>query len=203
VNTGRANSGVLAVVLGVALTAASGGIAAVDASSQPTASFTAQASSSSHRSASALLKPDPTLHPSAIDPAATKARLCAPGFTTKSVRPPTSYTGPLKHLELGGGGRIVAPSGTNYTVVGEQLPGQVGDYELDHLISLELGGNPERPANLWMEPYERKGSRLAPLGLGAESKDVVENRLHREVCAGTISLAAAQQAIANNWMTAP
>jgi hypothetical protein len=202
VNTRRANNGVLAVLLGAALTAASGGIAAVDASNQPTASSPAQASSAPHRSASALFKPDPMLHPGAVDPQATKASLCAAGFTTKSVRPSTSYTGPLKHLELGGGGRIIAPSGTNYAVVGEQLPGQVGDYELDHLVSLELGGNPESPANLWMEPWERKGARLAPLGLGAESKDVVENRLHREVCAGTISLAAAQHQIANDWMSA-
>jgi len=28
------------------------------------------------------------------------------------------------------------------------------DYEEDHLIPLELGGNPTDPKNLWPEPFE-------------------------------------------------
>jgi hypothetical protein len=80
--------------------------------------------------------------------------LCSSGFTTKSVRPPTSYTNKLKNLEI-------------------------GDYELDHLISLEIGGNPVDPKNLWLQPWERRGARFLPAGEGAESKDVIENRLHR------------------------
>ncbi len=127
----------------------------------------------------------------------------APRYSTKTVRPSTSYTNRLKQLELGAGGTIKGPSGRSYTVMGEHLPGTIADYELDHLISLQLGGNPEDPANLWMEPRERKGTHLASPGVGAESKDVVEGRLHREVCkTGQLVLPQAQQEIATNWMTA-
>jgi hypothetical protein len=44
-------------------------------------------------------------------------------------------------------------------------------YEIDHLISLELGGSNSQK-NLWPEPYP-----------GAYSKDSLENALHRAVCA--------------------
>jgi len=146
--------------------------------------------------------PDHSLHPGEVNPAATAAQLCATGFSTRTVRPPVAYTDHIKVLELGSGGTVTGPSGTTYTVVGEHLMGVVSDYELDHLISLEIGGNPEDPRNLWMEPWERKGAHPAPAGQGAESKDVVENRLHREVCAGTITLSEAQTEVASNWETA-
>jgi hypothetical protein len=57
-------------------------------------------------------------------------------------------------------------------------------------VPLELGGS-NATSNLWLEP----GSIPNP-------KDKVENRLHDQVCAGEISLAAAQQAIATDWTTA-
>jgi hypothetical protein len=55
------------------------------------------------------------------------------------------------------------------------------DYVENHIIPLELGGAPSDPRNL---APELKGPSYA--------QDKVENRLHREVCAGQISLAAAQ-----------
>jgi hypothetical protein len=64
-------------------------------------------------------------------------------------------------------------------------------YELDHLVSLELGGAPADEANLWPE------QRGAPAG--AEAKDAVENWLHQEVCAGRLPLGEAQRRIATNW----
>jgi hypothetical protein len=146
--------------------------------------------------------PNPALHPGAVG-SLTRSDLCAAGFSTRPIRPPVSYTSRLKDLEFGTGGQITGPRGATYTVVGEHLPGTVADYELDHLISLEIGGNPEDPKNLWMEPWERRGpDHLAPAGRGAESKDLVENRLHREVCAGTLALADAQREIATDWTTA-
>lgn len=63
--------------------------------------------------------------------------------------------------------------------------------EVDHLISLELGGSND-PKNLWPELY-------APTP-GAHQKDVVENWLHAEVCAGRKSLTEAQHEIASNWI---
>ena len=65
--------------------------------------------------------------------------------------------------------------------------------EVDHLISLELGGSNEK-ANLWPQPYE-------PIP-GAHNKDVLENYLHHEVCAGRMTLAAAQEAIKTDWLAA-
>jgi hypothetical protein len=52
----------------------------------------------------------------------------------------------------------------------------------DHLISLELGGNPTDPRNLWPEPYPR-----------AADVDKIENELNSEVCSGQLTLAEAQQ----------
>lgn len=69
-----------------------------------------------------------------------------------------------------------------------------GEYEVDHLISLELGGS-NSIRNLWPESY-----RTQPWN--ARVKDAVENRLHADVCAGRISLHDAQQAIAHDWIAA-
>jgi hypothetical protein len=68
------------------------------------------------------------------------------------------------------------------------------DYEEDHLIPLELGGDGYSPANLWPEP--RYGTHTA------SEKDAVENYLHGMVCSGGVTLAEAQTAIARNWETA-
>lgn len=69
-----------------------------------------------------------------------------------------------------------------------------GDYEVDHLISLELGGA-DALANLWPQSY-----RSQPWN--AHVKDRLENYLHAEVCAGRMPLAEAQHAIANDWISA-
>jgi hypothetical protein len=68
------------------------------------------------------------------------------------------------------------------------------DFEEDHLISLELGGSPTDPKNLWPEPYASS--------TGARTKDRLENALHALVCSGAIALKTAQKAIATNWYTA-
>ncbi len=63
-----------------------------------------------------------------------------------------------------------------------------GDYEKDHLIALELGGDPRNPKNLWPE------ARIS-IGGGAEHEDSLEVRLHTRVCSGAMTLAQAQQCI--------
>ncbi len=60
--------------------------------------------------------------------------------------------------------------------------GSLSDYQEDHLISLELGGNPTDPRNLWPEPYPRAGE-----------VDRIENDLNAQVCSGALTLAQAQQ----------
>jgi hypothetical protein len=125
--------------------------------------------------------PDPVCTPGVADPRVTQANIattiCAPGYTA-TVRPPTSYTTPLERQLIARYGLALTPQQT----------------ELDHLIPLELGGDPRDVRNLFPEPYEPRP--------GAHEKDVVENRLHADVCAGRISLAEAQRRIATDWTTA-
>jgi hypothetical protein len=66
-------------------------------------------------------------------------------------------------------------------------------HEVDHLISLELGGS-NSIRNLWPEPYAGRW--------GAGTKDQLENRLHDLVCSGALTLARAQHIEASNWVAA-
>jgi hypothetical protein len=68
------------------------------------------------------------------------------------------------------------------------------DYEIDFLIAPGLGGT-EDIHNLWPEPY------TSPIW-NAHVKDALEERLHQLVCAGQLDLSAAQNDIANDWITA-
>jgi hypothetical protein len=79
-----------------------------------------------------------------------------------------------------------------FTSYGYPYPPAPGAFEVDHLIPLALGGD-NTEANLWPEPAE-------PLP-GFHEKDRVEDYLHREVCAGAMDLAAAQRAIATDWLS--
>jgi len=134
-------------------------------------------------SAGAVL-PDPHRTPGATNPAVTQATIhstiCVSGWTS-TIRPPSSYTTALKERQLASG----------YAFHGDM---KTADYEEDHLISLEIGGSPASELNLWPEPYNTVD--------GARTKDTVENKLHALVCAGTITLATAQHAIATNWFAA-
>lgn len=117
--------------------------------------------------------------PGAINVTVTQANIgstiCTSGYTA-TIRPPASYTNKLKKQQL----------------ISGYIPGadarNPGDYEEDHLISLELGGNPTDPKNLWPEKYPT-----------ARQKDQVEDFLHTELCAGMITLAQAQQSIVKDW----
>jgi hypothetical protein len=66
-------------------------------------------------------------------------------------------------------------------------------YEVDHLISLELGGS-NSIRNLWPESYTGDWN--------AHIKDKIENQLHTLVCNGSLDMKTAQQAIATNWIAA-
>jgi hypothetical protein len=62
--------------------------------------------------------------------------------------------------------------------------------EIDHLISLELGGD-NGLKNEWPQPYEPRP--------GAHEKDEVENWLHSQVCNGSMDLGEAQRRISSDW----
>jgi hypothetical protein len=106
--------------------------------------------------------------------------ICRPGYTA-SVRPPVSVTGREKRA-----------SAAAYAYKGSLRTG-----EYDHLISLELGGDPNDSRNLWLEPNDRPGTAST-----YNTKDTLENALHRRVCSGAMPLAAARRAIATDWVAA-
>jgi len=111
----------------------------------------------------------PALTPGSLNPDVTQdtiaATICVRGWTA-TVRPPTDYTNRLKAEQMPLYGETGSPSG----------------YQEDHLISLELGGDPTDPRNLWPEPYPR-----------ASAVDRIENELNGKVCSGELTLAEAQE----------
>lgn len=123
--------------------------------------------------------PDPACTPGAVDPALTRTVICAPGWSTDSVRP---SSGAIARFRTAAAAAYrIDPAGIEY----------------DHLVSLELGGA-SATSNMWPEP---PGPGDAPRGV-PNRKDRVEGTLHRLVCAGTMSLADAQRRIAADWTTA-
>jgi hypothetical protein len=67
-------------------------------------------------------------------------------------------------------------------------------YELDYLITPELGGAPD-PRNLWPQPFTHTQ-------WNAFVKDELELHLHNLVCEGQLELPIAQQDIAHDWIAA-
>jgi hypothetical protein len=110
--------------------------------------------------------------PGAIIESATVNQICTPGYSKTVRNVPVS----LKR-------EVYQEYGIAHHVAGE--------YEVDHLISLELGGSNDI-SNLWPEAAEPQP--------GFHEKDKVENYLHKEVCSGRIALQEAQREIATNWL---
>ena len=117
--------------------------------------------------------PDRACSPGAFYSKLTKAVICSPSFRTSSIR----------HV----------PESEKFHVEQEYglAPGHYGQtLEIDHVVPLELGGSND-VANLFPEQANAQP--------GYRVKDKLENRLHRMVCAGAITLRAAQRGIATNW----
>jgi hypothetical protein len=71
---------------------------------------------------------------------------------------------------------------------------RAAEYELDYLITPELGGVPDA-RNLWPQPF-------AGTPWNAYVKDELERLLHRRVCEGALGLAEAQREMAGDWIAA-
>ena len=167
-----AAAGAAALVLG-------GGLAAVSGVAAASASTVSCHAINGHIATKTL--PDRRCTPGATYSVVTQATIgrtiCKKGWTA-TIRPPESYTEPIKVAQI-----------AEYHYADRS----VGHYEEDHLIPLELGGSPRSVKNLWPE-YDA--------GKIPNPKDAVENALNHAVCSHRVSLKAAQVAIAVNWTTA-
>ncbi|TVZ02082.1 hypothetical protein EAS64_31355 [Trebonia kvetii] len=132
--------------------------------------------------------PDPRCTPGATNPRVTQADLastiCKSGYTA-SIRPPASITGREKKASEAAYG----------------FTGKASTTEYDHLISLELGGDPNSALNLWPEPNKARAAGVN------NPKDRVEDKLKSLICNAVhkkayLPLAKAQYLIATNWTTA-
>jgi len=118
--------------------------------------------------------------PGAINPNVTQANvqttICVKSWT-KTMRPPVSVTNAIKR-------ELLAEAGG----------GNVWEFELDHVIPLDLGG----------APLDRKNLQLQAWGgsCNARQKDALEVKLSRMVCAGEMTLETAQDEISFDWREA-
>ena len=167
--------------------------------------------------------PDSVMTPGAANPEITqeniKDNICNRHWSTKLVRPPSGYTSRLKRKQLREyrdtvhqtRAELINPNTgkvdrTRCVVHSDNM----ACYEEDHLISLEDGGDPKNPRNLWPEPYN---TRVAGTIMGAHQKDVVEGFIHDEICydipgsrrnsyipaATSITLKRGQEILAGDW----
>lgn len=120
--------------------------------------------------------PDPKLTPGAYDPNISQANIqqtiCVSG-STKDTRHVSEKT-KRQVYEM-------------YDLDYEKLHGK---YEVDHFVSLELGGLNDI-SNLWPQRYLPKP--------GAREKDVVETHLKRSICAGKLTLDQGRMIVKQDW----
>lgn len=121
-------------------------------------------------------KEDPTVTQSNI-----AKNICNKTWSTDSVRPAESVTNKIKADTMKTYGFTDAAN----------------HYELDHLMSLQVGGCPDCVENLWPEAYgdpkhpmtqnqraawNKNNTGSTAILPGALEKDVVENHIHDEIC---------------------
>lgn len=176
-----------------------------------TPAFPPTAETLSHPVGVEAIYPLPDQTPGFANPDITQQNIadtiCNPKWSTSSIRPPASYTTALKEEQMAGeyGDTVDDPDK-------QCMPNSNNKacYEEDHLISLEVGGHPRDPRNLWPEAYDTtvNGHRV-----GAREKDTVENYIHDAVCFdvpesrrgsrvpphASITLQRGQQILATDW----
>jgi hypothetical protein len=121
------------------------------------------------------VSPNQSLTPGATDPQLTQA-----GVASTICR--RGYTSTVRNVSTQTKHKV-------YLAYGISRAAQRG-YVIDHLVPLEVGGANDI-TNLWPEPKT-----------DAKAKDTLENQMHTAVCAGTVSLAAAQAKSLNLASTA-
>ncbi len=113
--------------------------------------------------------------PGALNPDVTQdtihSTICVPGWSDK-VQPPASYITALKLRQMHDFGETGLPL----------------SYKEDHLVSLSIGGAPRDPNNLFPQPAAK-----------TTQKEELEDHLHQAVCAGQMTLIAAQSRMRHDW----
>jgi hypothetical protein len=131
--------------------------------------------------------PDHSCTPGVLNPRLTPAQLCAPGFSTRPIRPPSSYTDALKKRLM-----------VSYAQIGVNpltgRPWSPTDVELDHAVSLEDLGHPWSPLNLWPQPRRATGAEP-----NAEEKDAIEETVRKLICADQSHAADYAARLAADW----
>jgi hypothetical protein len=169
---------------------------------------TAAAATTVEPATSSRVRSGPTRHPPLTGtvrthhtPTPPRRRVRVPGVPAKDV--PDSALTPGAILPVAAGAVCVS----GYSASVRDVPGSESEeayarygvphvayqHEVDHLVSLELGGS-NAITNLWPEPYAGRW--------GARTKDSLENRLHSLVCSGSLTLASAQHQEATDWVRA-
>ena len=119
----------------------------------------------------------PTLPDTKLTPGATlpvsKYDICVPGYSSRVRNVPQS---------------VKEQAYESYGITSREP----GEYEVDHLISLELGGSNDID-NLWPQSFKTQP-------WNAHVKDKLENKLHQMVCDGEIELKVAQDKISKDWI---
>jgi hypothetical protein len=116
--------------------------------------------------------PDSACTPGAVFADVTTDQVCTPGYSKNVRNVPESEKNAVY---------------TEYGITQHST----GEYEVDHLISLELGGSNDI-ANLWPEAADPRP--------GFHEKDKVENYLHEQMCSGAMTMQQAQAEIARDWL---
>ena len=158
----------------------------------------------------AEIYPNPARTPGLTNSNVTQENLaqtiCNPNFRTgPPLRPPTSVTDALKLTQMVDYGDALSDPAKTCMLHSSN----VACYEEDHLISLEDGGHPSDPRNLWPEAYF---TRIDGKPAGARQKDVVEGYVRNAICfhvAGYVSngakanisvtLQRGQQILTGDW----
>jgi hypothetical protein len=111
---------------------------------------------------------------------------CSPGAvltTDAHVICVAGYTKTVRDVPISEKKEVFAEYGIDWA--------QHSGYEVDHIISLELGGSNDI-SNLYPESFT--------IQYGAHTKDQFENYLHDQICSGNMPVEEAQKEIATDWL---
>lgn len=124
--------------------------------------------------------PNSALTPGATDPRVTprnvRKTICAANYAA-SMQPAAAYASRIMQRQL-----------ARYHAADTDS----ADYTLDYVVPIELGGDPDAPSNMWPMPNSQSP--------GPQEKQRAAAYLHDQVCAGAMSLDAAQHAMLNDWV---